>query len=316
VRIAITFDEAATLPTAAADARGVLETVEAVDGSLRWLGHTTRRIAIPARGTSWLACIEQLGADVVFNLCEGSGADEAAVAGALALAGLRFTGGRAETLSLARRKDRTNALLAAAGIPVPDWTVLNATDPLPDWTLYPAIVKPAAEDASVGITQSSVARSSTELAAAVAANRERSPLLVQSLVTGREFNVGLLGEEVLPVAEIEFDLPAGWWPIVSYDAKWAMGSAEDRGTRPRCPAEIDAPLERHIVDTARRAWHTLGGCGYGRVDLRLDAAGRPQVLEVNPNPDLAPGAGLARMGRAAGLEYPSLVERVLEQTLA
>jgi D-alanine-D-alanine ligase len=77
-----------------------------------------------------------------------------------------------------------------------------------------------------------------------------------------------------------------------------------------CPARLPAPLADELRTLALAAWSVVGGGGYGRVDFRVDADDRPWLLEVNPNPDLAPDAGLARMARAAGLDYAALVRRV------
>jgi D-alanine-D-alanine ligase len=103
---------------------------------------------------------------------------------------------------------------------------------------------------------------------------------------------------------------------VSYQAKWAPDSAEYIGTVPRCPAELDAPLADEIRAIALAAWRAVGGEGYGRVDLRVDVSGKPWLLEVNANPDIAPDAGLARMARAAGLDYTALIGKVMDAAFA
>jgi D-alanine-D-alanine ligase len=105
------------------------------------------------------------------------------------------------------------------------------------------------------------------------------------------------------------------WKIVSYQSKWITGSEEDLGATPTCPADLPAALTRQINDIAVKAWQAVGGHGYGRVDLRIDRDGRPWLLEVNPNPDIAPDAGLARMGRAAGMDYNALIRRICEAGL-
>jgi D-alanine-D-alanine ligase len=200
-----------------------------------------------------------------------------------------------------------NAILHAHGLPIPAWAVAGE-DTADDWTTFPAIVKPAGEDGSVGIHEASVVEDALELRAAL--QRTPAPALVQAFVGGRELNVGIVGDAVLPVSEIVF---SGRQRIVSYAAKWSPGSSADLGTRPVCPARITATLHAETVALAREAWAVVGGAGYGRVDLRTDAAGRAHVLEVNPNPDLAPGAGLARMAGAAGWGYDGLVARILEE---
>jgi D-alanine-D-alanine ligase len=140
---------------------------------------------------------------------------------------------------------------------------------------------------------------------------------VQRFVDGREVNVGILGDRALPVAEIDFGhMPPGLWRIVSYRSKWEEGSDEDLGAMPRCPAELPPALEAEITSLALAAWRLVGGDGYGRVDFRIDRRGRPWLLEVNANPDISPHAGLARMARAAGLDYTALVREVCDRATA
>ncbi|MBI1967779.1 MAG: hypothetical protein HYS40_07300, partial [Gemmatimonadetes bacterium] len=87
------------------------------------------------------------------------------------------------------------------------------------------------------------------------------------------------------------------------------------GSVPVCPAPISQRLADRLARIAEAAWRTMHGKGYGRVDFRVDDTGRPWVLEVNPNPDLTDEAGLSRMGRAMGWEYPELVRRIAEVAL-
>jgi D-alanine-D-alanine ligase len=245
----------------------------------------------------------------VFNLAEGVGGravEEPRVAALLELMGVPFTGSSSETLALCRRKDRSNAVLRSEGLPVPAWRVAEAGTDL-HWSVFPAIVKPVGEDGSVGIHESSVAEDGMELEVAIA--RAGGRALVQRFVGGRELNVGVVGDRLLPISEIRFSSPQR---VVSYAAKWAPGSQDDRATVPVCPAHLPVTASRAVSELARAAWAAVGGQGYGRVDLRMDEQGRPWILEVNPNPDLAPDAGLARMAAAAGWTYATLVERILE----
>src|SRR5207249_8740255 len=156
----------------------------------------------------------------------------------------------------------------------------------------------------------------------VAAMTERfDEVLVQESVTDAEFNVGFVGTRALPVAEIDYTgMPEGHWPILTYAAKWDVGSAEDLGSMPVVPALISQRLAERLVRVATRAWEVVQGPewvggGYGRVDLRVDEQGRPWVLDVNPNPDLTDDAGLLRMVQAAGWGYPELVWRIDEAAL-
>lgn len=317
MKVAILHDDVNGRPRATPDERGVLASVDAVAMALRRLGHIAIVVPVGPRPLDWLGHLQDSGGDVVFNLCEGVGGHselEPAVAAVVELLGLPMTGSPASVLALGRRKDQVNTLLAGAGLPVPPWSPVDGDNG--GWSLYPAIVKPMAEDGSVGITTDSVVSGPGRLNLAIEQARAHSPLMVQAFVPGRELNVGFVGDTVLPVAEMDFsDLAPERAEIVCYAAKWDAGSAEDRGTRPVCPAPLDARLHARVAALALDAWRAVGGRGYGRVDLRLDGD-RIFVIEVNPNPDLDPGAGLARMATAAGWDFDRLVARILAEAIS
>lgn len=299
------------------DIRSVLEPVNEVGDVLVAAGHQVIKVGVQP-DFAWLDAAR--AADLVFNLCEGVGGIsqlESKVAATVELAGIPHTGGSAWTLTLCHRKPLLNAVLDAAGLPVPPWFVPDGRS-VPDDVPLPAIVKPAAEDASVGIDQGAVVTSREALAHRVDWIRAQfGEPLVQAYVEGREFNVGFVGDTVLPLSEIDFrTMPDGAWNIVSFDAKWTPGCAEDAGTQPVCPAEVRPALARRLVATARAAWRAVHGRGYGRVDLRVDAKGRAWVLEVNPNPDISSDAGLANMARAKGWSYGDLVLAIVDAALA
>ncbi len=280
-------------------------------------GHDVARVGV-RHDLRWLP--KARGADLVFNLCEGIngiGKWEDLVAATIELAGIPMTGCTAWTITLCHNKAVVNAVLEAAGLPIPRWNVPRGHKVPRDFPV-PAIVKPTAEDASVGIEQSSVVRTRAQLEARVAQQSEAfDEVMVQEYVDGREFAVGFIGNTTLPISEIDFgDMPEGAWRILSFAAKWEKGSAEDVGTRPVCPANVDRDLEKKIVSIAQAAWRAVGGVGYGRVDVRVDRAGRPWILEVNPNPDISDDAGLSAMAHAKGWSYPELVMRIVDGAAA
>ncbi len=319
-RVAILYDAASDDPTSAPDL-AIGGTVDAVARALAADGHAIVRVTAEP-GARWLGAVAD--ADVVFNLCEGIGGDpgaESRAIAALELLGVPHTGASSWTAALCLRKPDANAVLACAGLAVPPFAVVRtAADVAAAGAAagFPCVVKPAAEDASLGVTQASVARDAEALARRCGELLGRwDALVVQRYVAGRELNVGVLADEPLPPSEIRFDaMPDGLWPIVSYESKWAVGSAEDLGAAPQCPADVSPSLGAALAREALAAWRAVGGSGYGRVDFRVDDAGRPWVLEVNANPDLAPDAGLARMAAAAGVAYDALVRRILADAIA
>jgi D-alanine-D-alanine ligase len=138
-------------------------------------------------------------------------------------------------------------------------------------------------------------------------------------VDGRELNVSILGALrplALPVSEIEMGrMPRGAPRICDYRAKWVPGSEEYARTVPRCPARLPRAAEARVKQAALAAYRALFCDGYARVDMRLGRDGVPYVLEVNPNPCIAPDAGLARSAAAAGMTYPDLVCRIADLAL-
>lgn len=311
MKIAILFDG---LSAVSAD-QLIVTTVDAVARELAAEGNEVVRVAV-SPNTQWIDRLRRARVDFVFNLCEsidGVAALEPPVIAVLELLDLPHSGSSSWTAALCLRKPVVNAALDRAGLPVPRFAVVRRGGTIPS-VGFPAICKPAAEDASIGIEQRSVVRTTRQLTARVGAMLERwDEVLVQRYVDGREVNVGLVGDLTLPIAEIDFgQMPKGMWRIVSYRSKWETGSDEDIGSVPSCPARLPAGVAAQLRRAALASWRLVGGSGYGRVDFRIDERGRPWMLEVNANPDLAPDAGLARMARVAGIEYGALVRRICE----
>ncbi len=300
------------------DVSAVVGNVHEIRDVLRAAGHDVEVTAVRLGDFRWLSRCRK--ADLVFNLCEGINGHaryEDFVLGALELTATPFTGPRAWPVTVCHRKHVANTLLSSEGVPVPAF-LLARGNKIPANFPLPAIVKPAAEDASVGIDAGAVCTSRRALRSRVSQMLEHfDEVIVQEYVTGREFNVGFVGRTMLPVSEIDFSaMPEGSWPIVTYSAKWLPDHPEYAGTQPVCPARIPADLARRLGRVARHAWDMLAGQeGYGRVDLRVTADGQPYVIEVNPCPDLSSDAGLARMGRAHGWTYEELVMQIVEEAL-
>jgi D-alanine-D-alanine ligase len=296
----------------------ILQTVDAIETALETEGNSVVRVPVYSDGR-WIEKLKRGRFDLAFNMCEGIDGMaqlEPSVIGVLELFGIPYTGGSSYTTAMCLRKHVVNSLLSCAGLPVPQFLTIRRGDRIRS-VGYPAIVKPAAEDASIGVEQRSVVRSARAMKARVEAMHETfDELIVQRYIDGREINVGIVGDTVLPIAEIDFaGMPRGMWPIVTYRSKWDVGCDEDLGSVPKCPAELPAKVVAEVGRIATAAWRQVGGQGYARVDMRVDADGQPWILEVNSNPDIAPDAGLARMARTAGIDYATLIRTICELAL-
>ncbi|HEX3997259.1 MAG TPA: hypothetical protein VHX65_01795 [Pirellulales bacterium] len=305
---------------------GVLESVAAFRSALLAAGHAVGEFALADSLSDLIDAVESRRPDVIVNFCEefgGTTAGEIYVAGLLETFKIPYTGSPPECLALGRDKARAKWLMSGAGLPTAPFVRVGRDEPLPakqlmDWLAEgPLFVKPASEDASLGIDHDSVATDWPAVERQTAMITDGfGAALIERYIDGREFNIGVVAlpePRVLPLAEIEFQLGGPLrWPIVTYQGKWDMEGVEDRATQARCPAEVEPALGQVIADAARRAFCLLGCRDYARVDMRVDRAGRIFVLEVNANPDAGPRAGLAKALRAGGIEYDDFVCRVVD----
>ena len=313
-------------PGADASTADVLDQVRLFEEGLTALG--VPHVTVPVReGRVWERAEELAGA-VACNLLEappGRPHLHAAATAALEILGVPFTGSSAGAVWLTTDKLATRAVLAACGLPVAPGGRFEPERPdLLDRVPPPWILKPAWEDASVGLEGNPVCSTPAEAVArgrALAARFPGQPVLLEHFLPGREFNVSLLagprGVEALPVAEIAFvDFPVGVPALVGYEAKWATGSFEETHTVRRFPGGDDARLLARVRELALRCWGPCGLAGYARVDLRLDDDGAPVILEVNANPCMSPDAGFVAAATRAGLSVAALVGRVLDAAVA
>ncbi len=266
--------------------------------------------------------LQKLKPDVVFNQYDDvvhGALYEMRVAALVRIMGYPITGSPALALGLSRYKYMCASLLQGAGIPIPpDTTLFELIGDVdgPKWA-FPLIVQPSQEHAGIGVGRDSVVRTKKELRAKVREilTKYHQPALAQRFLPGREFNVGIVGGKkvrVLPPAEVDYShLPKKVPPIMSYAAKWIETSVEFQRITVTCPADVEPGLAARISSTAAKAFRAIGGWGYGRVDIRLDEDLVPRVLEVNCNPCLDNGMGLARSARAAGIAYPDLLNLVI-----
>lgn len=272
--------------------------------------------------------IREAGADAVFNLCESVHGDnrfEPLLPLLLDLEGIAYTGSTPFALSLALHKHAAKDVLCGRGIPTPEAVVVETPDAIDDVRLpFPLIVKPAREDASVGISGESVVHTRRTLERRVrhVLTHYQQPALCERYVEGREIYVSLLGRsggrpQVFPFFEIDFTrMPPDRPRIVSFEGKWVEGSVDYVGTTPvRCTG-LPVPVVRRVGDTALAAFEAIGLRDYARLDVRLAADGTPYVIDVNPNCDLSDLAGgYVKAAKAAGMSYNQLILRLCEMAL-
>ncbi len=289
----------------------VAEVAAGVNEALKPLGYVVNVIPLQKSFFHFLRRVKDLNVDVLINLCEGFYGRpqwEPNVAATFELMHLTFTGNHSRTLTVCQDKHMAKAVLGSHNLPTaPSQLIASAAQPLE--VRFPVIVKPNAEDASLGIGPHSVVADANGLTVQVKRilDMYKQPALVEEYIEGREFNVAVMENktvEALPVSEIDFSqVPESLPHICSYEAKWLKDHVMYQTTPPICPAPIDDALREKLQATAVAAFRALGCRDYARVDFRMDKDGAIYILEVNPNPDISLDAGYARALAAAGIKY-------------
>ena len=305
----------ATIATAATGATGMT-------GGSRERGAASGTSLALAEHVRELLAGERSATDVVFIALHGGTGEDGTIQTVLELAGRPYTGSGPLASGLAMDKVMAKRLFVWAGVPTPDWVELAApaalgmagdpgslARPSPPRALaelggWPIVVKPVDQGSTIGLT---VVEAWAGLPAAfAAAARFGRRILCERFIPGRELAIGILGEEALPIVEIE---PSKG--IYDYECKYTKGMS-----RYTCPAALDATAARVVSDAALKAFNALGCADFGRVDVRLSPDGRPYVLEVNTIPGMTETSLLPMAARAAGLSYEELVERMCELAAA
>jgi D-alanine-D-alanine ligase len=296
----------------------VMESVIAVKKSLESLGHEVVLLGLKEPFEAAAGAVRACKTDLFFNLFEGLVDDsdsEWRMVEVLEEMGLPFTGASRWTLALCLDKAKTKMRLRSLGLPTADYQVME--NPVVKFKLsFPAMVKPCREDASQGCDFSSVVYNGEELQRQVESviQNYSQPALAEVFLPGREFNATILGgsnPRVLAPSEIVFaeDYPGP--RILTYASKWRPNDPAYQKAMAVCPAPVEEPMLQEIESLALLAHQTVGSPDYARVDLRTDAEGRLHLLEVNPNPDLSPSAGMALQSRTCGMSYSDLVGQIV-----
>jgi D-alanine-D-alanine ligase len=324
--IAIVFNAYEPRPTATGERlseESVAEMAQQAHDAVATLGIGATLVPLQRSLLNFLGRVRELNPDALVNLCEGYYGRpqwESNVAGIFELMGLAFTGNAAKTLAICQDKFKAKAVLKAAGLPTaPAQLMLTGGEPLE--LKFPLIVKPNSEDASLGVYPESVVRDEESLRKQVrrCLDNYKQPVLVEAFIDGREFNVSVMEDGTvtpLPVSEIDFSaMPKDMPKILGYEAKWFEDDPLYQKTPPVCPAPIDEELRAKLQGLAAAAFRTMGCRDYARVDFRMDAKGRPFILEVNPNPDISTNAGFARALKAGGVAYAAFWGTMVQNAL-
>lgn len=250
--------------------------------------------------------------DLVVDLCEGVLGNtrfEKNFALALEMFGIPHTSCDPIAVGLCSNKRLVKDLLLAAGIPTPmrqtsHIGVIQGT----------YIVKPANEDAGIGIEPAAVVETADELEARRRYVEEtyRQPALIEQFIDGPELNQAVLCGKALPTGEVVFaETLNAHERIVGWKAKWDSGSAEDLATSNRTPAQIDAATRDEVVRICLEAAQLFGLDMAVRFDLRQAKTGELYVIDINPNPDLGRGTGFRRALDAAGITFAECLETLM-----
>jgi len=246
--------------------------------------------------------------DVVFNALHGPGGEDGTIQGILDWMRVPYTGSDLRGCALAMDKHLTKKLLSAEGLPTPAWDTFDfggGTLPLLPGSLnLPLVVKPRDEGSSAGV---SLVRTHEEWSRTmISISEQRTTILAEEFVEGREFSCGVLFESALPVIEI---IPEGR-EFYDYQAKYTPG-----GSRHESPAQIDSDLAHRLQMLALSTHRLLGLRDYSRTDFIVTDGRRPYVLEINALPGLTPTSLFPDECAASGISFDSLIDRLVRAAL-
>lgn len=289
--------------------------------TLRDMGHEVHVVGVYSDLGVILQAIEEHRPHIAFNLLEefhGDSLYDQHVVSYLELKRLPYTGSNPRGLTLGHDKALSKKILAYHRIPVPEFAVFPVTRKMrrPARLEFPLFVKSLVEEGSVGISQASIVHDDKKLLERVAfIHRQTSlPAIVEEYIEGREIYVGVLGNRQLstftPWELIITNLPEGAPNIATDRVKWDYAYQRKTGVLTRA-AELTSEQRNTLAHLSKRIYRNLCLSGYARLDYRLDARGRFYLLEANPNPNLSYGEDFAEAAEHSGLNYRTLLQKIL-----
>ena len=263
--------------------------------------------------------------DLVFNIAEGFRGEmrEAQIPAILEMLGIPYThsGALADAISL--DKKLTKVVWQYHGLPTPRFVEIGEKEkPFVDGLNFPVIVKPNSEGSSKGVFNDSLIDDPNKLLKKIREVRKNygNGVLIEEFLPGREFTVTVLGNlspYILPIVEQNFDVfPSNLAKFSSYEAKWFFeDTLPDPSVAYICPAKIPASLEKLITQLCVNAYTAINCRDIARIDLRLDAKGRPSLLEINTLPGMMPNTNVVSYypvaARAAGWDFNRMIGQII-----
>ena len=305
------------------DQETALREADRLASELGGLGHPVETVVV--RHADLSACLNAFdpAAWVVLNWCEelpGIPHSDALVAEKLEEMGFTYTGSTADVLRLSWDKASVKHLLMEHGLPTPAWRIFDRADP-DGWSCYPAIVKPAHEHCSLGVSTEAVVLNGKELCTRIAyiLDAFKQPALVEDFIDGREFHVSLWGNDpvqMLPPAEMDFSRFGNVRDrLCTYDAKFLPGSLHYEEILLRLPAPLTEPESDLLLTTLRAAFRAHRCRDFARMDVRL-RDGVFYILDINPNADISSDASMACAAEAAGYSFGAMGSRLVHLAAA
>lgn len=308
-------------------------TIAALSAALESAGHQVLRLEADE---DIIEKLKTARPDLVFNIAEGLRGEsrESHLPAICEMLGIPYTGSGVFTTAVCLDKVRTKEILGYRQICTPAYQVFGSSlDPLAAHLKFPLIVKLSHEGSSMGLTTRSVVDDETALRTQVDCLLQTygEPVLVEEFIAGREFTVGVLGNQaplVLPITEIVFSNPRGivrFYPdedVLPFiaEVKEICGAAADMSPqqerRSVCPAEIDEALRQRIEKLTLAVFYALGCRDLCRMEMRLGRDGALYILDVNPIAGIDPTYWLPRAAQECGLSYADLVNSILNHAMA
>lgn len=335
MKVLVLFDVAYHLTAAASGTFSPQELKEEEDkpteadvlACLQRLGHEVDTLAVFDDVVCIVEKLKHFAPEVVFNLTESfhsSRAHEPNIPALLELMRVKYTGARPDGLMLCKDKALAKKVLAYHRVRVPHFVISTEQRPLKRLRrfVYPAFVKPVGEESSDGIAKASFAKSEEEALERARFIQEKfhCDALIEEYIDGRELYLSVLGNRkltVLPPREIFFhDVPEDTPKFATFKAKWDDTYRKKWGIQNGPATELPAGVDEKLARLARKVYRVLKIRGFGRVDVRLTAAGEVVVIEANPNPSLACEDDFAQSAATAGLPYDVLIQKILDTACA